>query len=366
MNDSFDLKGFWQENKKCFAPFSVDKPRAPLSIMFDDHFILHVNPVESTVRYYSDPAYTIEVNARANDRLEKEIGLRCCPEDGISFIKGAFEIIMGSKRIIGEGNTPWLESPVENIDDVKKIIRSALSWDIKKKPIPEAWLEERDKLKKRCGKTLYFTHGMNGPATIACNMIGTTNLCSFMMDEQEVMDEFFAVIAEKYIEYYETVLLLDHMTVNYDGLGINDDNCYIFPPKLYERFCAPFVKKCFDKFAPLPHHKRRQHSDSHMPHLMGILNDLGVNEVNFGPQIHPLDIRKALPKAVICGQVPPFVLRNGTNEDVVSYVKRDFEAVGADGGLVECLAGVIAESTPYQQIRNYMHAVHTITRYGNN
>ena len=362
MDDSFDLKYFWQENKKCFMPFSVEKPRVPLALMFDDHFLLHLLPIESTFRYYNDPSYTIEVNCRANDLLEKEIGLRCYDEQGIYYIKGAFEVLMGSKRNINEGNTPWLESPVQDIDDVKKLILFAQSWDIRKKPIPDTWLEEKEKLQKK-GKQLYFAHGMNGPATIACNMLGTSNLCYFIMEEPEIMDEFYAIMAEKYIEFYETVMMIDHGKVNREGLGINDDNCYIFPPEQYERFCAPFVKKCFEKFAPLPGHRRRQHSDSHMPHLMKILYSLGVNEVNFGPKIHPLDIRRVMPKAVIHGQMPPFVLRNGSKDEINECVKRDFEAVGADGGLVESLAGVVPESTPFENIRNYMYAVHKYTRY---
>jgi len=204
---------------------------------------------------------------------------------------------------------------------------------------------------------------MNGPATITCNLLGTTNTCYFMMEEPEVMDDYFSVITEKYIEFYEAATMEDQGVVKKEGLSINDDNCYLFPPEQYERFCAPFMKKCYDTFAPLPHHLRRQHSDSNMPHLMGILNGLGVNEVNFGPEINPLDIRKAMPKAVIHGQTPPFVLRNGTKEDLEECVKRNFDSIGADGGLVESLAGVVPESTPLEQIRNYMYAVHTYTRY---
>ena len=363
MDPMFDVKSFWQENEKCYAPFSTDKPRVPLTLIFDDHFLLHLLPMESTLRYYSDPSYTIDVNCRANDILEREIGLRYYPEEGFHYIKGAFEVLMGSKRIIQEGNTPWLESAVKDIDDVKKIIQFAEGWDVKRNTIPDAWKQEKAKLREKRGKQLLFAHMMNGPATIACNILGATNTCIFIMEEPEVMDDFFAVITEKYIGFYEAAMMEDHGVVKREGLCINDDNCYLFPPKQYERFCAPFLKKCFEIFAPLPQHLRRQHSDSNMPHLMGILNDLGVNEVNFGPEIHPLDIRKALPLAVIHGQTPPFVLRNGTNEEIIEYVKRDFDSIGADGGLVESLAGVVPESTPLEQIRNYMHAVHTYTRY---
>jgi uroporphyrinogen decarboxylase len=363
MDQSFDLKNFWKENRECFKPFSTDKPRVPLAIMFDDHFLLHLVPVESALRYYTDPSYTIDVHCRANDVLEREIGLRSYSEDKIYYIKGAFEVLLGTKRIIQEGNTPWLESPVESIDDVKELIMRAEAWDVKRNAIPDEWKREKEKLHINRGKQLLFGHGMNGPAVLACNMIGMTNLCVFMIEEPEVINEFFTVAAEKYIEFNEAVMLEDNGYVSREGLGVNDDTCYLFPPEQYERFCVPFLKKCFDHFAPLPHHRRRQHSDSNMPHIMPFLNNLGVNEVNFGPEIHPLDIRKALPGAMIHGQTPPSVLRNGTNEEIIRYVKRNFDTIGDDGGYVESLAGVIQESTPLENIRNYMHAVHTHTRY---
>ena len=363
MDKSFDIKSFWEENKACFGRFSTDKPRVPLSFILEDHFLMHLIPMESTARYYTDPAYAIDIHVKANNLLEHEIGTRYYPEDGISYIKGAFEVLMGAERVIREKNTPWLESNVQDIEDVKAIIRRAEKWDAKRNAIPDQWREAKEKLRRERGKQLFFHHMPNGPVTMTCNLLGTVNTCMFIMESPEVMDKYFEVIAAKYIEFYEAVMIEDTGHIKRDGLGINDDNCYLFSPAQYERFCVPFIQKMIDAFAPLPQHIRRQHSDSAMGHLMGLLNDLGINEVNLGPDIHPSDIRKALPKAVIHGQVPPFVLRNGTAEEIQAYVKRDFEAVGADGGLVESLAGVVPESTSMQNIRDYMYAVHTLTRY---
>lgn len=363
MDQQFDLKAFWRENEKCFVRFSTDKPRAPLLIGFEDHFMINFVPMESTIRYYMDPAYTIDMNCHANDILEREIGARFYPEDNIYYIKGIFEILMGARRIINERNTPWIKTSIEDIEGVKKLIRYAENWDPSPKAIPDSWREEKEKLMKQRGKHLHFAHMMNGPATVASNILGITNLCIFIMEEPEVMDEFFRVMSEKYIAFYETALLEDHGVIAREGLWVNDDNCYLFSPSQYERFCAPFLQKMYDNFAPLPHHLRRQHSDSAMGHLMGILNDLGVNEVNLGPEIHPLAIRKALPRAVIHGQMPPFVLRDGTKEEITAYIKRDFEAVGMDGGLTMGLAGVTPESTPMENIRHYMYEVARLTKY---
>ena len=324
---------------------------------------MHLVPMESTVRYYTEPGYALDIHVQANDLLEREIGRRIYPEDGISYVKGAFEVLMGAERVIREKNTPWLKSPIKDIEDVKTLIKRAEKWDAKKEAIPDKWREAKEKLWSERNKQLQFFHHPNGPVTMCCNMLGTVNTCMFIMDEPEIMDAYFAVMAERYVEFYEVAMMEDMNYIPREGIGVNDDNCYLFSPAQYERFCLPFLKKIFDAFAPLPSHLRRQHSDSAMGHLMGYLNDIGVNEVNFGPEIHPTEIRAALPKAVIHGHVPPFVLRDGTAEEIAAIVKRDFEAIGADGGLVECLAGVVPESTPMQSIRDYMYAVHTLTRY---
>jgi uroporphyrinogen decarboxylase len=100
-----------------------------------------------------------------------------------------------------------------------------------------------------------------------------------------------------------------------------------------------------------------------MGRLMGILADLGVNEVHFGPTIHPLEIREAMPNAMIHGQMPPSTLRDGTPQEIIDVVRRDIECVGGDGGLVECPAGAVPIGTPVESIRVYMWAVQTYGRY---
>ena len=96
---------------------------------------------------------------------------------------------------------------------------------------------------------------------------------------------------------------------------------------------------------------------------MGILNDLGVNGVNLGPTIHPLEIRKAMPKAIIHGQIPPFTLKNGTTEEIIESVRCDIDSVGQDGGLVECPAGSVVAGTSFETLLVYMWSVETYGKY---
>jgi len=364
MTYDFDIKEFWRENETCFEPFSTNKPRVPISFWLDDHFLLEEMSLPSTVRYFSDFDYRREMNKLCNDKVEKVLAKRFYSEDKIEAPSPVrFEVIMGARWRLTEGGTPWLDSAVENIEDVKKIIDRSVKLDMKKEAFPDGWRESKDRYEKLSGRKLKLGgDGSRGPATMATSILGTTNTCLFIMDEPEIMMEFFSLLADKLVEYHR-VLMEDTSNSRDGGYSLADDNCYLFPPNAYLKFCAPVLAKLFKEFAPLPKHYRFQHSDSNMGHLMGILNDLGINSVNFGPELHPSDIRKAMPKAVINGQMQPFTLRNGTPGDIINTVRRDIEAVGQDGGLVECPAGSVAGGTPLENLRIYMWAVHTYGRY---
>jgi len=363
MKFDIDVRAFWDENDQCLAPFSTAKPRIPISYWLDDHFLLEEMRLPSTIRYYNDYAYRMQVNRRCNDILEPAIGRRFYNEDELRISPNRFEVLMGARWEFTEGGTPWLMENVESIDDVKKLIDRARDIDMKKAAFPEGWRQEKESYEKRTGKKVRLGGEFSrGPATMATSILGTTNTCFFIMEEPEIMDEFFAVLGDKLVKY--NIALMEHTGNDArQGYSIADDNCFLFPPAQYERFCAPVLQKLFSEFAPLPGHKRYQHSDSSMAHLMGILSDLGVNEVNLGPDIDIRDIRRAMPKALIYGQMPPFKLRNGTYEEIVNAVRYDIDSVGQDGGLVECTAGSIAGGTPLENIRLYMWAVQQFGRF---
>lgn len=360
-----DVKAFWEENEKCFEPFTTKKPRVPIGFWLDDHFLLEYMNLPSTIKYYKDILYRNAINKQFNDDMEKALGRRFHNEDYRPELEPIrFEVIMGSYWNLSEGGTPWLESNVESIENVKALIKKYEKMNLHNEIFPKDWHEARKQYENENGKTLKLGGSFSrGPATMATSILGTENTCIFMMDEPEIMDEFFALLVDKLVEYHNILMEETQNQENRHGYGFNDDNCYLFPPNQYERFCAPFLKKVFDTFAPGKQDRRHQHSDSDMGHLMPILSDLGVNRVNLGPNLHPATIRKAMPKTVIEGQMPPFTLRNGTPEEIIELVKRDIDAVGGDGGLVEVTAGSVAGGTPIENIIAYMWAVNEFGRY---
>ncbi|MGE5559173.1 MAG: uroporphyrinogen decarboxylase family protein [Bacillota bacterium] len=359
-----DVQAFWRENEKCFKSFSTDKPRVPVSFWLDDHFLFEEMKVPSTLRYYNDREYRLNLHKQCNGKVEKVLGKRFyAEEEDLLPSPNRFEVIMGARWELTEGGTPWLESSVKDIADVKTLIKKSEQLDMRREAFPAGWSEEKARYERSCGKPVKLPgNSSRGPATMATSILGVTNTCLFIMDEPGVMEEFFALLAVKLTEY-NNALRDDTDCRSLEGYWLTDDNCYLFPPAQYERFCAPVLDKLFREFAPEPHHIRYQHSDSNMGHLMGILNDLGVNEVNFGPEIHPLEIRKAMPNALIYGQIPPMTLRNGAPGEIIEAVRRDIESVGKDGGLVECPAGSVSAGTPLKNLKIYMWAVQKYGRY---
>jgi uroporphyrinogen decarboxylase len=70
-----------------------------------------------------------------------------------------------------------------------------------------------------------------------------------------------------------------------------------------------------------------------------------------------------MPDAMIHGQLPPFLLRNGSPEDIQSRIVDDFEKAGEGGGLHVTTAGSLAAGTGVGRMRWFMQVVQDGCRY---
>jgi hypothetical protein len=85
--------------------------------------------------------------------------------------------------------------------------------------------------------------------------------------------------------------------------------------------------------------------------------------VNYGPEVDAALIREKMPEAVINGHTPPFLLRNGSPDEIKARVMADFEKAGATGGLIVTTAGSLAAGTGVGRMRWYMQLVQEHCRY---
>ncbi len=284
---ALDALAFWAENDLCTnRPFRTDKPRAPLALPVDDHWLLEEMRVPSTVRYYGDPEYRATVNRQCNDRCQAAIGLRPFAETVQPKPILRIEEVFGARFELTEGGTPWLEPGVETIEDLRALCSRIERLDDK---------ALRDLMFSNGGTILpepaeadgtrpVRRPGSRGPATIGTSVCGTMNLMYWLIDRPVDVGRFYELLGDVLVRYQRIVECERNAT--FRGYGWLDDNCCLFSPDLYEQFCYPVMKKVFETFAPAPQDSRRQHSDSEMRHLLPILARLNFHAVNLGPH-HP-------------------------------------------------------------------------------
>ncbi len=361
---AFDLAEFWKENElSSDKPFRTDKPRTPIVISIDDHWLLEEMEVPSSVRYFSDAEYRAEVNRQCNDRCEEILGRRFFSEtvDLPAILR--IEQVMGCESNIIEGGTPWLEPTVFSIEEVRAKLTEIEKWS--DKDLSDVIFSTGGKIAKAepltDGSKPVVITGSRGPATQATSILGTMNSLYWLIDYEDDMQRFFEVLADVIIRYHRIVEAARGVT--YKGYYWLDDNCALFSPDLYETFCYPLVQKVLKALAPGNNDYRYHHSDSEMRHLLPIFANYDFKIVNLGPTIPSTLIRSHLPTTVIHGGVAPNTLRDKALEVVVDEVKRDFNSVGADGGLVLTTCGSVSAGTSLESIRGFMWAVQEFTRY---
>lgn len=351
-----DLGRFWRENEEAKAkPFRTDKPRPAIEISVDDHWLLDELSVSSTIRYYRDPEYRAECNREANRRCREALGIAPFAETFPAHEPKRIEQVLGAEWEIVEGGTPWL---MPTLDTTEKI--AAKLDDLE--DAPDDTLRERFEIGPAMAQTGQTTSGWSrGPATVATSVLGTEEAVMLCVDEPDLMERFFCVLADLLVRMHRLRASTEGKEVR--GVGILDDNCALFSPGLYRRFCFPVWQTLARELAPDPGDMRYQHSDSGMEHLLPILAELELTGANFGPTLLASTIRAAMPRTVIHGQLAPFTLRDGSIDQVRAETLRDWEAVGADGGWVATTAGSIPAGTKLESIRAWMEIVDGL-RYG--
>ncbi|MBN1815185.1 MAG: uroporphyrinogen III decarboxylase [Anaerolineae bacterium] len=361
MTQELDVEAFWEENALC-QTFTTDKPRCSLSFSPDDHWVFEFMNVPSTLRYYQDQAYRNELHRQVNEITAKYVGETFFDEDTWEHQPKRIENLFKCEFSYTEGGTPWLTPATDDPNELARILDEAEEIDLRTWSLPEAYLEEWERHKTE-GKPLpKLGTGSRGPATIMTSVIEPTTLLFWLYDYPDLIARFRDVLAVKMIEFNQ--ILREFSGNEQPGWWITDDNSALFSPALYHEYCFPVLEKVLDAMAP-GEARRYQHSDSAMGHLLDQQYELGIREVNYGPEVDVGLIREKMPDAYIHGQMPPLLLRNGSPEDIRQRVIDDFEKAGATGGLNVTTAGSLAAGTGVGRMRWLMWVVQNECRYQN-
>jgi uroporphyrinogen decarboxylase len=359
LTQDLDLEAFWAENAQCRA-FTTDKPRCLLSFSPDDHWVFEFVDVPSTLRYYHDKAYRDALHKQVNAVTLEYVGRAFFREDTWEHAPRRIENLFGCEFSYREDSTPWLTPVTRDPDEFARVLDRAEAIDMRSWALPEPYLEEWEQ-RKAAGKPLpKLGGGSRGPATVMTSVLDTDIVSFWLYDHPDLMRRFRDILAKGMIEL--NTVLREFSGNERLGWYILDDNSHLFSPPLYREFCFPVLQRVMDVLAP-GDAPRGQHSDSAMGHLIDQQYELGIRNVNYGPTVDAGLIREKMPDAVIRGQTPPFLLRNGSPQEIRQRVIDDFRKAGATGGLEVTTAGSLAAGTGVGRMRWYMQVVQEECRY---
>jgi uroporphyrinogen decarboxylase len=359
-----DVEAFWADNVLC-QRFSSDKPRCALSFSPDDHWLLEFFDVPSTLRYYQDKPYRDDLHQQANALLLKYVGRAFFDEDTWETSPKRIENLFGCEFEYHEGGTPWLIPVTDDPDAFSRVLDKAerIAADraaMEDWALPADFRAEWAERKAQGRGISALGTGSRGPATIMTSVLHPETLFYWSADHPALLERFRDVLAEGMLMLNN--VLRGFSEYNLPGWWITDDNSALFNRRLYRAYCYPVLERVLETFAP-GDARRYQHSDSAMGHLMEMQYALGIRAVNYGPTVDAGLIREKMPEAYIIGQMPPFLLREGSPEQIRQQVRHDFTRAGASGGLEIATAGSLSAGTGLGRMRWLMQVTAEKTVY---
>jgi uroporphyrinogen decarboxylase len=359
LTSALDPQAFWEENERCEA-FTTQKPRCAAAFSPDDHWLFEFMQVPSTVCYYHDKAYRDELHRQVNAITREYVGKTFFDENTWQHSPKRIENLFGCEFAYHEGGTPWFVPVTSDPDAFAKILDAAAATDLQTWAFPPAFLDEWE-TRQASGESMPpLGTGSRGPATIMTSVLDVETVFYWLYDHPELMARFGDLLAEKMVELNR--LLRQFSGNSQPGWWITDDNSALFNRRLYARCCVPVLERVLDAMAP-GDAPRYQHSDSAMGHLLDFQYALGIRRVNYGPEVDAALIRQKMPDAMIDGHLPPFLLRNGSPDEIRARILDDFHKAGESGGLTVTTAGSLAAGTGLGRMRWMMQVVEDECRY---
>lgn len=371
-----DIEAFWKDQALARAnPFGADIPQVPLGAFCTWECIFDELGIEQDWwRFlYTDRAWALDISRQYNDVSEKIVGRRLLheapdrPDLAWPAVKGLHDIFEGEN--VWEGGKTgswWLKQAVDSPGSLVALLDrvEARLETLRDFMLPENWEAEKSRLTAMGMKVPLYRH-QRGPCTFACSIFGAENLLLLAYDDPDLFARFGdvigrAILARARVLDEEAGLTPETARGHWSWA---DDNCCLFTPDMYALFAMPIHRAVFGTYAPKPEHRRYQHSDSAMGHLLPLLGELDLTGTNFGPTLTVAEIRRHCPHAVIDGQMAPFTYSRNEEANMVAEFLRDFDQARDARGLNFTTAGSINNGSRLGGMRLLMASIQRHGRY---
>jgi Uroporphyrinogen decarboxylase (URO-D). len=370
---TLDVDAFWAANARAVRdPFASDCPHLPLGISMSDECVFdELGLPTDWHRLFHDDDFHSSLCSRYNDLAQIAVGRRLVPEHltvapKCPKPKELSDIFEGRSEWREDCWSYWLYQSANTEDELKALLDRVERRleDLRAFLLPEDWAV-RKAAWLASGKSLPLYRHQRGPVTFATSIYGAENLIFLIVDNPDLAARFSDLIRRAILE---RARIIDE-EAGFDqssaprGWSFADDNCALLNPEMYRLFGFPVLKAVFERYAPGPGDWRFQHSDSEMSHLLPILGELGLTEVNFGPSITVEAIREHCPRAIIRGQLSPMTFCRNDEVGIVAETLRDFEASREARGVLYSTAGSVNYGSKLSGLRLIMAAIQELCRY---
>lgn len=373
-----DVEAFWRDQAEAVKdPFGAHIPQVPLGAICNWECVFEELSLEQDWErfLYTDRAWALDISRRYNDLAEKIVGrrlLRETPDDPDLQWPAVKELhdIFEAENVWegGKAGSWWLKQSANTPEELRALLDRAEERlaHLRGFMLPPDWSTAKARIVARGGRVPLYRH-QRGPCTFACSIYGVENMLLLAYDDPALFERFSevlgrAILARARVLDEEAGLSPEHAQGRWSWA---DDNSCLFTPDMFDRFAMPIHRAVFGAYAPRPEHRRYQHSDSNMAHLLPLLKELDLTGTNFGPTLTVSEIRAHCPNAVIEGQLAPFTFSRNEEANMVAEFLRDFEQAREKRGLCFATAGSINNGSRLSGMRLLMAAIQRYGRYGN-
>jgi uroporphyrinogen decarboxylase len=174
-----------------------------------------------------------------------------------------------------------------------------------------------------------------GPHALASWLLGITEFMVALKRQPECAAQVLDMLTGTVIAWLEAQI---EAVGGVEGILLLDDIPGMLSPKVFDALAAPCLARIFEAFHGLV---RVYHNDTPCPHLLPRLGSLPFEVFNFSHETDIADVRAAMPRQALMGNVPPLsVMAQGRPEQVVDWARACIDKTGGRGLILSAGGGV--------------------------